>query len=206
MSPPFVGTERNDSRRVDNQLRGRCGRQGDPGISRFFLSLDDNLLRLFGGAKIQDFMQTQMLDDAPLESNFLTKSLDSAQQRVEERAYQQRKNLFDYDDILNKQRNIVYFERRYILNNASNQKNILAYGEQIITDILLELKNEKCSNKEVLLLFENLFGKDFSLIYSKTANSFFTEFSLIELKTYLFNEFWLSYQSRMNEGCLEILF
>ena len=195
----IVGTERNDSRRVDNQLRGRCGRQGDPGISRFFLSLDDNLLRLFGGAKIQDFMQTQMLDDAPLESNFLTKSLDSAQQRVEERAYQQRKNLFDYDDILNKQRNIVYFERRYILNSASNQKNILAYGEQIITDILLELKNEKCSNKEVLLLFENLLGKDLSLIYSKNANSFFTEFSLIELKTYLFNEFWLSYQSRMNE-------
>ena len=195
----IVGTERNDSRRVDNQLRGRCGRQGDPGISRFFLSLDDNLLRLFGGAKIQDFMQTQMLDDAPLESTFLTKSLDSAQQRVEERAYQQRKNLFDYDDILNKQRNIVYFERRYILNSASNQKNILAYGEQIITDILLELKNEKYSSKEVLLLFENLFGKDFSLIYSKSANSFFTEFSLIELKTYLFNEFWLSYQSRMNE-------
>jgi len=195
----IVGTERNDSRRVDNQLRGRCGRQGDPGISRFFLSLDDNLLRLFGGAKIQDFMQTQMLDDAPLESTFLTKSLDSAQQRVEERAYQQRKNLFDYDDILNKQRNIVYFERRYILNSASNQKNILAYGEQIITDILLELKNEKYSNKEILLLFENLFGKDFSLIYSKSANSFFTEFSIIELKTYLFNEFWLSYQSRMNE-------
>ena len=195
----IVGTERNDSRRVDNQLRGRCGRQGDPGISRFFLSLDDNLLRLFGGAKIQDFMQTQMLDDAPLESNFLTKSLDSAQQRVEERAYQQRKNLFDYDDILNKQRNIVYFERRYILNSASNQKNILAYGEQIITDILLELKNEKCSNKEVLLLFENLFGKDFSLLYSKSVNSFIPEFSLIEMKTYLFNEFWLSYQSRMNE-------
>ena len=195
----IVGTERNDSRRVDNQLRGRCGRQGDPGISRFFLSLDDNLLRLFGGAKIQDFMQTQMLDDTPLESNFLTKSLDSAQQRVEERAYQQRKNLFDYDDILNKQRNIVYFERRYILNSASNQKNILAYGEQIITDILLELKNEKCSNKEVLLLFENLFGKDFSLLYSKSVNSFIPEFSLIEMKTYLFNEFWLSYQSRMNE-------
>ena len=144
-------------------------------------------------------MQTQMLDDTPLESNFLTKSLDSAQQRVEERAYQQRKNLFDYDDILNKQRNIVYFERRYILNSASNQKNILAYGEQIITDILLELKNEKCSNKEVLLLFENLFGKDFSLLYSKSVNSFIPEFSLIEMKTYLFNEFWLSYQSRMNE-------
>jgi len=67
-------------------------------------------------------MQTQMMDDSPLESNFLTRSLDSAQERVEERAYQQRKNLFDYDDILNKQRNIIYFERRQILNSASNQK------------------------------------------------------------------------------------
>jgi preprotein translocase subunit SecA len=87
----IVGTERNDSRRVDNQLRGRCGRQGDPGTSQFFLSLDDNLLRLFGGSKIQTFLQSQMLDDSPLESNILTRSLDSAQQKVEERAYQQRK-------------------------------------------------------------------------------------------------------------------
>lgn len=108
----ILGTERNDSRRVDNQLRGRCGRQGDPGTSRFFLSLDDNLLRLFGGTQIQNFMQTQIPDDSPLESEFITKSLDSAQERVEERSYQQRKNLFDYDDVLNKQRNIVYYERR----------------------------------------------------------------------------------------------
>ena len=115
----IVKTERNDSRRVDNQLRGRCGRQGDPGTSRFFLSLDDNLLRLFGGPKIQNFLQAQLLDDSPLESKVLTDSLDSAQQRVEERAYQQRKNLFDYDEILNQQRNIIYFERRQIFNSAS---------------------------------------------------------------------------------------
>ena len=139
----IVGTERNDSRRVDNQLRGRCGRQGDPGTSRFFLSLDDNLLRLFGGPKLQNFMQTQLPDDAPLESEFLTKSLDSAQERVEERAYQQRKNLFDYDDVLNKQRNIVYYERRQILQSLSVQKNIFAYGEQIITELLLELKENQ---------------------------------------------------------------
>lgn len=195
----IIGTERNDSRRVDNQLRGRCARQGDPGTSRFFLSLDDNLLRLFGGSKIQDFMQTQMLDDSPLESNFLTKSLDSAQERVEERAYQQRKNLFDYDDILNKQRRIIYFERRSILNSASNQKNILAYGEQIITDIFLELKKEKFSNQEILSLFENLFGTDLSKFYTQTSKSLLTEFSLVELKTILFNEFWLIYQSKINE-------
>ena len=195
----IIGTERNDSRRVDNQLRGRCGRQGDPGISRFFLSLDDNLLRLFGGPKIQNFMQTQMIDDSPLESSFLNKSLDSAQERVEERAYQQRKNLFEYDDILNKQRNIVYFERRQILKSISTQKNILAYGEQIITDILLEAKMTNLSNKQIVLLFENLFGKNLSLKYIKTPKELLNEFNIEELKVYLFNEFWLTYQSKLNE-------
>jgi len=195
----IIGTERNDSRRVDNQLRGRCGRQGDPGTSRFFLSLDDNLLRLFGGKKIQDLMQAQMLDDLPLESSFLTRSLDSAQKQVEERAYQQRKNLFDYDDILNKQRNIVYFERRQILNSVSNQLNILAYGEQIITDLILELEKENVSNTELLVTFENLFGTEFSLLWNKRSKSLLTEFSQMELKTYLFNEFWLTYQSKSNE-------
>jgi preprotein translocase subunit SecA len=195
----IIGTERNDSRRVDNQLRGRCGRQGDPGTSRFFLSLDDNLLRLFGGSKIQNFMQTQMLDDSPLESNLLTQSLDSAQERVEERAYQQRKNLFDYDDVLNQQRNIVYFERRQILKSASTQKNILAYGEQIITDILLELKNEKTSNTKIIVLLENLFGKNLSLKYIKNSKLLTDKFDIYELKTYLFNEFWLTYQAKLNE-------
>jgi preprotein translocase subunit SecA len=195
----IIGTERNDSRRVDNQLRGRCGRQGDPGTSRFFLSLDDNLLRLFGGPKIQTFMQTQMVDDSPLESKFLTKSLDSAQERVEERAYQQRKNLFDYDDILNKQRNIVYFERRQILKSVSTQKNILAYGEQIITDIILELKKEKSLNQQMILLLENLFGTNLSLKYNNSSTVLMNEFNFYELKTYLFNEFWLTYQSKMNE-------
>jgi len=189
----IIGTERNDSRRVDNQLRGRCGRQGDPGTSRFFLSLDDNLLRLFGGPKIQNFMQTQISDDSPLESDLITKSLDSAQERVEERAYQGRKNLFDYDDVLNKQRKIVYHERRQILESASVQKNIFAYGEQIITDLLLELKDDTIS------LIENLFGKNLALNYIKDSNSLINEFDFYELKTYLFNEFWLTYQSKITE-------
>lgn len=195
----ILGTERNDSRRVDNQLRGRCGRQGDPGTSRFFLSLDDNLLRLFGGPKIQNFMQTQLPDDSPLESDFITKSLDSAQERVEERAYQQRKNLFDYDDVLNKQRNIVYHERRQILESASVQKNIFAYGEQIITELLSELKEEKFSNNITLSLIENLFGKNLLLNYAKDSNSFINQFDPYELKVYLFNEFWLTYTSKIME-------
>jgi preprotein translocase subunit SecA len=195
----IVGTERNDSRRVDNQLRGRCGRQGDPGTSRFFLSLDDNLLRLFGGPKIQNFMQTQMIDGSPLESKFLTRSLDSAQERVEERAYQQRKNLFDYDDILNKQRNIIYYERRQILKSVSVQKNIFAYGEQIITDILLELKKENALNRQIISLLENLFGKNLVLRHIKNAKNLIDEFDFYELKLYLFNEFWLTYQSKIME-------
>ena len=195
----IVGTERNDSRRVDNQLRGRCGRQGDPGASRFFLSLDDNLLRLFGGPKIQNFMQTQIPDDSPLESEFITKSLDSAQERVEERAYQQRKNLFDYDDVLNKQRNIVYHERRQILESASVQRNIFAYGEQIITELLLELREEKFCNKEVITLIENLFGRNLILTQIRNSDSAINDFDLYELKLYLFNEFWLTYQSKIAE-------
>lgn len=195
----IIGTERNDSRRVDNQLRGRCGRQGDPGNSRFFLSLDDNLLRLFGGPKIRDFMETQIPDDSPLESTFITRSLDSAQERVEERAYQQRKNLFDYDDVLNKQRNIVYHERKKILESASVQRNIFAYGEQIITEILLELREDKFCNQETVSLLENLFGKNLLINPIKDSNRFINEFDLYELKIYLFDEFWLTYQSKILE-------
>ena len=197
----IIGTERNDSRRVDNQLRGRCGRQGDPGTSRFFLSLDDNLLRLFGGPKIQNFMQTQMGDDAPLESNFLTQSLDSAQERVEERAYQQRKNLFDYDEVLNQQRQVIYFERKLVLQSQRKfiKKNIFAYGEQFITDMLLELKEEKFSNQQIILAFENLFGKNSVLKHLKSSKSLINEFDPSELRLYLFNEFWLAYQAKMSE-------
>ena len=189
----IIGTERNESRRVDNQLRGRCGRQGDPGTSVFFLSLDDNLLRLFGGPKIQNFMQTQLGDGEPLQSNLLTKSLDSAQERVEERAYQQRKNLFDYDDVLNKQRKIVYHERRLILESKSVQKNMFAHGEQVITELLFEL------NDKTISLIENFFGRDLALSYSRDFNSVQQEFGPSEIKIYLFSEFWLTYQAKKTE-------
>ena len=152
----IIGTERNDSRRIDNQLRGRCGRQGDPGQSRFFLSLDDKLLRLFGGPKIQNFMQNQFIDEAPLQSQLLTKSLDSAQKRVEEADYDSRKYLFDYDEILNKQRNVIYYERRKILESRSVRDKILAYGEQVISEIIFELKKRKLTRKQMLGLIENL--------------------------------------------------
>ena len=187
----IIGTERNDSQRVDNQLRGRCGRQGDPGTSRFFLSLDDNLLRLFGGQKIQNFVQTQISDDSPLESKLITRSLNSAQQRVEERAYQQRKNLFDYDDILNKQRKIVYYERRKILESLSVRKRIFAYCEQIVTDIIVSKLDD------IVEIIEYLLGKKLMLNYIKDYNSLINEFGINELIVYFFNEFWLIYQTKI---------
>merc|ERR1711935_387294 len=139
----IIGTERNDSRRIDNQLRGRCARQGDPGTSKFFLSLEDKLLRLFGGTTIQNFMKSELFDDSPLESDLLTKSLDAAQKRLEETEYESRKNLFDYDEILNKQRNVIYYERRKILESVSVKMELLAYGEQIISEIINKIEKKK---------------------------------------------------------------
>lgn len=194
-----IGTERNDSRRIDNQLRGRCGRQGDPGKSRFFLSLDDNLLRRFGGDNIQNFMQNQLLDDSPLESNLLTKSLDSAQKRVEEQAYDARKYLFDYDDVLNKQRNVVYYERRQILESKSVRDKILAYGEQVICEISSELKEKNLESKQALSALENLFGTNLILNLFSKFNLNYINLEVLELETYLFQEFWLCYESKSLE-------
>ena len=188
----IIGTERNNSRRIDNQLRGRCGRQGDPGTSRFFLSLEDSLFRNFGSSKLQNFMQNQLLDDLPLESNLLTKSLDAAQKRVEERDYDGRKYLFDYDDILNKQRNIVYYERRKLLESQSLRETILAYGEQVIKDIINLLKDPKFTKNSSLI--EELFKT--RLV---SLNDDLNNIDPFELKTYLFQEFWLSYESKVLE-------
>jgi len=196
----IIGTERNYSRRIDNQLRGRCGRQGDPGRSRFFLSLEDELLRIFGGSKIQDFMQNQLFDDVPLESELLTKSLDSAQKRVEEDRYDGRKSLFEYDEILNKQRAVVYYERRKILESTSVRDKILAYGEQIIEELVSELKAKKFDINQALFLIENLFGTRLNILTVITKFGYdITKFDSFELETYLFQEFWLSYELKVLE-------
>lgn len=193
----IIGTERNDSRRIDNQLRGRCARQGDPGTSQFFLSLEDRLLRLFGGPKIQEFMKNQFLDDAPIEAELLSKSLDSAQQRLEELTYDSRKNLFEYDEILNKQRKVIYFERRKILESASVQTKLLADGEQIITEIISKLEKNQITFSDVILRLENLFGTNFLLINKFKDN--LNNFDILELKIYLFQEFWLVYETKVLE-------
>jgi len=193
----IIGTERNDSRRIDNQLRGRCARQGDPGTSQFFLSLEDRLLRLFGGPKMQEFMKNQFLDDTPIEADLLSKSLDSAQQRLEEITYDSRKNLFEYDEILNKQRKVIYYERRKILESASVQKKLLADGEQILTEIISQFEKKNLTFNEIIPRLENLFGTNLLLLnkFKENLNSL----DPLELKTYLFQEFWLCYETKILE-------
>ena len=194
-----VGTERNDSRRVDDQLRGRCGRQGDPGISRFFVSLDDNLLRLFGGQKVQQFLRNQIPDDSPIESSMMTESLNNAQKQVEERAYEQRKNLFEYDEILDQQRSIIYFERRLVLESLSVRNNTLAYGEQIVCEFLNQIKKKDIDLNQTIKLFENLFGRNLAIKAFNKNDSNNADFDILELQTYFFQEFWLTYQAKINQ-------
>ncbi|XP_078444412.1 albino or Glassy Yellow 1 [Wolffia australiana] len=131
-----VGSERHESRRIDNQLRGRSGRQGDPGSSRFFLSLEDNLFRIFGGDRIQGLMKAFRVEDLPIESQMLTKSLDEAQRKVENYFFDIRKQLFEYDEVLNSQRDRIYAERRQALQADNLQALILEYAELTMDDIL----------------------------------------------------------------------
>ncbi|KAI4349807.1 hypothetical protein L6164_010361 [Bauhinia variegata] len=131
-----VGTERHESRRIDNQLRGRTGRQGDPGSSRFFLSLEDNIFRIFGGDRIQGLMRAFRVEDLPIESKMLTKALDEAQRKVENYFFDIRKQLFEYDEVLNSQRDRVYTERRRALESDNLQSLLIEYAELTVDDIL----------------------------------------------------------------------
>eukprot|EP00878_Enallax_costatus_P000382 GHUV01000467.1.p1 GENE.GHUV01000467.1~~GHUV01000467.1.p1 ORF type:complete len:1015 (+),score=343.35 GHUV01000467.1:196-3240(+) len=131
-----VGTERHESRRIDNQLRGRSGRQGDPGSTRFFLSLEDSLFRVFGGDRIKNLMVAFRVEDLPMESQMLTDALDTAQKRVESYFYDIRKNLFDYDQVINTQRDRVYSERRRALLNNDLSPLMMEYAEKTCDDIL----------------------------------------------------------------------
>ena len=113
----IIGTERHESRRIDNQLRGRAGRQGDPGVSRFFLSLEDDLMRIFGGDRVQNLMDTLGLDeDTPIENRMITNTIESAQKKLEARNFGIRKQVLSYDDVMNQQRTIIYEQRRMVLD------------------------------------------------------------------------------------------
>ena len=122
----IIGTERHESRRIDNQLRGRAGRQGDPGETRFYISLEDDLMRLFGGERINNMMERFDLDeDTPIENKMLTKAIENAQTTVESRNFQSRKSVLEYDDVMNKQREIIYAQRRQVLDGMDIKETVL---------------------------------------------------------------------------------
>ena len=139
-----IGTERHESRRVDNQLRGRAGRQGDPGSSRFFLCLEDRLLRIFGGDQILNVMQNIGFEEStPIQSPILNKSLESAQKKVEAFYYDTRKQLFEYDQALNMQRNCVYTERRRMFEQPKLRGWLLDYAERSLDDLFINFNSNQ---------------------------------------------------------------
>lgn len=194
-----IGTERHESRRIDNQLRGRSGRQGDPGSSRFFLSLDDNLLRIFGGDKIKDLMQSLKIDDdTPIESTILNKSLNTAQKKVESYFYDIRKQLFEYDAVINKQRQAIYAERKKILESYFVRDCIIEYAESTINEILLFYNTDNQSKKKIL---EDI-HKVFNLPYEIDKN-FYANLTLDELQNFLYEQLHITYD--LKEAYLEQL-
>ncbi|OCQ99750.1 preprotein translocase subunit SecA [Oscillatoriales cyanobacterium USR001] len=159
-----IGTERHESRRIDNQLRGRAGRQGDPGSTRFFLSLDDNLLRIFGGDRVAGLMQAFGVDeDMPIESGMLTRSLEGAQKKVETYYYDIRKQVFEYDEVMNNQRRAIYAERRRVLEGLDIKEQVIKYAEQTMDDIVGAYINPDLPSEEWEL--EKLVQKTQEFVY-----------------------------------------
>ncbi|KAI0556490.1 Protein translocase subunit SecA (chloroplast) [Gracilaria domingensis] len=196
-----IGTERHESRRIDNQLRGRAGRQGDIGASRFFLSLQDNLLRIFGGDKISQLMENLNInDDTPIESIILNKSLDSAQKKVESYFYDIRKQLFQYDEVINNQRQAIYAERKRILESNFTRDCIIEYAESTIEEILITFcQEDKIQNKKQII------KKTYKLL-NLTENFNFDTWNSMnykQIKEFLYEQLRISYDLR--ESYLEQL-
>lgn len=145
----IIGTERHESRRIDNQLRGRAGRQGDPGSSQFFLSLDDDLLRIFGGDNIKKFMEKMGLDeDEEIKSKMVSNAIRKAQQRVENRNFETRKYVLEYDDVMNQQRQVLYEQRRRILEGEDMKDQIIRMVDELINHAMNTYADEKLYPEE----------------------------------------------------------
>ncbi len=141
----ILGTERHESRRIDNQLRGRSGRQGDPGTARFYLSLQDDLMRIFGGQRMQNLMlRLGMEEDVPIESGLITKRIAAAQKAVEAQNFAARKHILEYDDVMNKQRQAVYGMRRALIEGADQKDRIV----EIIEGIVGSFIDARCPEKD----------------------------------------------------------
>jgi len=138
-----LGTERHESRRIDNQLRGRCGRQGDPGETRFYLSLTDDLMRLFNSGMVESFLNAAKIpDDVPIEHKMVTRAIASAQSQVESRNFEIRKNVLKYDDVLSRQREVIYAERRQVLEGADLHEQIRHFLDDVIRDYVVNATGE----------------------------------------------------------------
>lgn len=189
-----IGTERHESRRIDNQLRGRAGRQGDPGSTKFFLSLQDNLLRIFGGERVAGLMNAfRVEEDMPIESGMLTRSLEGAQRKVETYYYDIRKQVFEYDEVMNNQRRAIYAERRRVLEGQDLKEQVITYAEKTMSDIVDAYVNPELPPDEWDL--PNLVNKvkEFVYLLADLEPGQLEDFSVNEIKTFLHEQVRIAY-------------
>jgi preprotein translocase subunit SecA len=195
-----VGTERHESRRVDNQLRGRAGRQGDPGSTRFFLSLEDNLLRIFGGDRVGRLMEMMRVeDDMPIESKMLTNSLEGAQKKVETFYYDTRKQVFEYDEVMNNQRRAIYAERRRVLEGLDLKEQVIEYAEKTMGEIVDAYINPELPPEEWQLDKMVAKVKEFIYLLEDLEPSHLEDMTVGEIKNFLREEVRKAYDIKENQ-------
>ncbi|MDX2216197.1 MAG: preprotein translocase subunit SecA [Oculatellaceae cyanobacterium bins.114] len=189
-----IGTERHESRRIDNQLRGRAGRQGDPGSTKFFLSLQDNLLRIFGGDRVAGLMNAfRVEEDMPIESGMLTRSLEGAQKKVETYYYDIRKQVFEYDEVMNNQRRAIYAERRRVLEGQDLKEQVIKYAERTMDDIVDAYINPDLPSEEWELPKLVSKVKEFVYLLQDLEPSQLEDMTLTEVKTFLHEQVRIAY-------------
>jgi len=184
-----IGTERHESRRIDNQLRGRAGRQGDPGSTKFFLSLEDNLLRIFGGDRVAGMMNAfRVEEDMPIESGMLTRSLEGAQKKVETFYYDTRKQVFEYDEVMNNQRRAIYAERRRVLEGLDLKEQVIQYAEKTMDDIVDAYVNPDLPPEEwdIASLVSKV--QEFVYLLQDLQPEHLDDMTVTEIKTFLHEE------------------
>lgn len=195
-----IGTERHESRRVDNQLRGRAGRQGDPGSTRFFLSLQDNLLRIFGGDRVEKLMNMMRVeDDMPIESKMLTNSLEGAQKKVETFYYDTRKQVFEYDEVMNNQRRAIYAERRRVLEGLDLKEQVIQYAEKTMGEIVDAYINPELPPEEWKLDKMVDKAKEFIYLLEDVAPEHLEDMTVNEIKNFLCEEVRKAYDIKEHQ-------
>ena len=195
-----IGTERHESRRIDNQLRGRAGRQGDPGSTRFFLSLEDNLLRIFGGDRVSGMMNAfRVEEDMPIESGMLTRSLENAQRKVETFYYDTRKQIFEYDEVMNNQRRAIYAERRRVLEGKDLKDQVLEYARRTMDDIVNAYVNPELPPEEWDLESMVAKTKEFVYLLDDLEPSQMEDMTFGEMRAFLHEEIHKAYDIKEAE-------